>query len=94
MSVEPSSAPRPTVRDPSDSVAIDNFADLPDEERDPHWYKRAVFYEVLVRSFKDSNGDGTGDLLGLMYKLDYILWLGVDCIWLPPFFRSPLRDGG
>jgi maltose alpha-D-glucosyltransferase/alpha-amylase len=94
MSVEPTSAPRPTVRDPSDSVAIDNFADLPDEERDPHWYKRAVFYEVLVRSFKDSNGDGTGDLLGLMEKLDYIQWLGVDCIWLPPFFRSPLRDGG
>ena len=64
MSVDPSSAPRSTVRDPKDSVAIDNFADLPDEERDPHWYKRAVFYEVLVRSFKDSNGDGTGDLLG------------------------------
>ena len=94
MSVEPASAPRPTVRDHSDSVAIDNFADLPDEERDPHWYKRAVFYEVLVRSFKDSNGDGTGDLLGLMEKLDYLQWLGVDCIWLPPFFRSPLRDGG
>jgi maltose alpha-D-glucosyltransferase/alpha-amylase len=74
--------------------AIDNFADLPDEQRDPHWYKRAVFYEVLVRSFNDSNGDGTGDLAGLRDKLDYIHWLGVDCIWLPPFFRSPLRDGG
>ncbi|HEX4700388.1 MAG TPA: maltose alpha-D-glucosyltransferase, partial [Actinomycetes bacterium] len=79
---------------PPDSNAIDNFADLPDEERDPYWYKRAVFYEVLVRSFKDSNGDGTGDLLGLIEKLDYIQWLGVDCIWLPPFFKSPLRDGG
>ena len=74
--------------------AIDNFSDLPDAERDPHWYKRAVFYEVLVRSFKDSNGDGNGDLTGLMEKLDYIKWLGVDCIWLPPFFKSPLRDGG
>ncbi len=74
--------------------AIDNFADLPEAERDPHWYKRAVFYEVLIRSFKDSNGDGNGDLLGLMEKLDYIQWLGVDCIWLPPFFKSPLRDGG
>jgi maltose alpha-D-glucosyltransferase/alpha-amylase len=94
MSVDPSSAPRSPVRDPSDSVAIDNFADLPDEERDPHWYTRAVFYEVLVRSFKDSNGDGTGDLLGLMEELDCIRWLGVACIWLPPFFRSPLRDGG
>jgi maltose alpha-D-glucosyltransferase / alpha-amylase len=74
--------------------AIDNFADVPDDQRDPHWYKRAVFYEVLVRSFKDSNGDGTGDLAGLIDKLDYIHWLGVDCIWLPPFFKSPLRDGG
>ncbi len=75
-------------------TAIDNFADLPQEQRDPHWYKRAVFYEVLVRSFKDSNGDGTGDLTGLIEKLDYLQWLGVDCIWLPPFFKSPLRDGG
>ncbi len=78
----------------SDSHVIDNFAEVPDEERDPHWYKRAVFYEVLVRSFKDSNGDGTGDLQGLGEKLDYLQWLGVDCIWLPPFFKSPLRDGG
>jgi maltose alpha-D-glucosyltransferase / alpha-amylase len=78
----------------TDAMAIDNFAELPEEERDPHWYKRAVFYEVLVRSFKDSNGDGNGDLLGLTEKLDYLAWLGVDCIWLPPFFTSPLRDGG
>ena len=78
----------------TDSHVIDNFAEVPDEKRDPHWYKRAVFYEVLVRSFKDSNGDGTGDLLGLGEKLDYLQWLGVDCIWLPPFFKSPLRDGG
>ncbi len=91
---EATSDTSPAAPLPSDSLAIDNFADLPDEERDPHWYKRAVFYEVLVRSFKDSNGDGTGDLLGLMEKLDYLQWLGVDCIWLPPFFRSPLRDGG
>ncbi|WP_433894503.1 maltose alpha-D-glucosyltransferase [Streptomyces sp. CA-111067] len=58
------------------------------------WYKDAVFYEVLVRSFNDSNGDGTGDLKGLTEKLDYLQWLGVDCLWLPPFFASPLRDGG
>ncbi len=62
--------------------------------QDPDWFKRAVFYEVLVRSFKDSNGDGVGDLRGLMEKLDYLAWLGVDCLWLPPFFQSPLRDGG
>ncbi len=61
---------------------------------DPLWFKRAVFYEVLVRSFKDSNGDGVGDFIGLRDKLDYLEWLGVDCLWLPPFFTSPLRDGG
>jgi maltose alpha-D-glucosyltransferase/alpha-amylase len=63
-------------------------------ESDREWFKRAVFYEVLVRGFKDSNGDGTGDLRGLTDKLDYLQWLGVDCLWLPPFFPSPLRDGG
>ena len=63
-------------------------------EQDPSWFKRAVFYEVLVRSFKDSSGDGVGDLRGLADKLDYLEWLGVDCLWLPPFFPSPLRDGG
>lgn len=61
---------------------------------DSDWFKRAVFYEVLVRSFADSNGDGTGDFAGLAGKLDYLKWLGVDCLWLPPFFPSPLRDGG
>ena len=61
---------------------------------DPDWFKRAVFYEVLVRGFSDSNGDGTGDLRGLADKLDYLAWLGIDCLWLPPFYPSPLRDGG
>ncbi|MET1037277.1 MAG: alpha-amylase family glycosyl hydrolase, partial [Aeromicrobium sp.] len=60
----------------------------------PDWFKHAVFYEVLVRAFADSNGDGTGDLRGLAGKLDYLQWLGVDCLWLPPFYASPLRDGG
>ncbi|TNC33691.1 maltose alpha-D-glucosyltransferase [Mumia zhuanghuii] len=61
---------------------------------DPLWFQRAVFYEILVRSFHDSTGDGIGDLAGLTSKLDYLSWLGVDCLWLPPFFPSPLRDGG
>ncbi|TDK24887.1 maltose alpha-D-glucosyltransferase [Arthrobacter crusticola] len=61
---------------------------------DPHWYRKAVFYEVLVRGFADANGDGSGDFSGLIDKLDYLQWLGVDCLWLPPFFKSPLRDGG
>ncbi len=60
----------------------------------PDWFKSAVFYEVLVRSFRDSNADGTGDFRGLVEKLDYLQWLGIDCLWIPPFFPSPLRDGG
>ncbi len=65
-----------------------------DPASDPHWYRRAVFYEVLVRGFFDGNQDGTGDLQGLTAKLDYLEWLGVDCLWLLPFYKSPLRDGG
>jgi len=58
------------------------------------WYKDAIFYEVYVRGFYDSNRDGVGDFRGLTSKLDYLEWLGVDCIWLLPFYESPLRDGG
>jgi maltose alpha-D-glucosyltransferase / alpha-amylase len=61
---------------------------------DADWYRKAVFYEVMVRSFKDSNSDGFGDLRGLIEKLDYLQWLGIDAVWLPPFFPSPLLDGG
>jgi maltose alpha-D-glucosyltransferase/alpha-amylase len=67
---------------------------LPGLALDPQWYRRAVFYEVMVRSFVDSNGDGSGDLGGLISRLDYLQWLGVDALWLPPFYNSPLRDGG
>ncbi len=63
-------------------------------ERTPDWFKTAVFYEVLVRAFADSNGSGSGDFTGLIGKLDYIQSLGVDCLWLPPFYASPLKDGG
>jgi len=58
------------------------------------WYQTAVFYEAPVRSFQDSDGDGIGDLRGVINRLDYLQWLGVDCLWLPPVFDSPLRDGG
>ena len=63
-------------------------------EADPLWFKRAVFYEIHIRGFADGNDDGTGDLRGLTEKLDYLQWLGVDCIWLLPMYPSPLRDGG
>ncbi len=61
---------------------------------DPDWYKHAIFYEVVIRGFNDADGDGTGDIRGLIEKLDYLEWLGVDCLWLLPFYDSPLRDGG
>lgn len=61
---------------------------------EPLWYKNAVFYEVYVRAYADSNGDGHGDLKGLINRLDYIKELGVDCIWLLPIYPSPLKDDG
>ena len=53
-----------------------------------------MFYEIHIRGFADGNGDGIGDFVGLTERLDYLEWLGIDCIWLLPFYASPLRDGG
>jgi maltose alpha-D-glucosyltransferase/alpha-amylase len=61
---------------------------------DPLWFKDAIIYEVSVRAFYDSNGDGIGDFQGLIQKLDYLEDLGVNTIWLMPFFPSPLKDDG
>jgi maltose alpha-D-glucosyltransferase/alpha-amylase len=58
------------------------------------WYMNAVFYELYPRAFADGNGDGWGDFRGILDRLDYLEWLGVDCVWLTPFFPSPLRDDG
>ena len=63
-------------------------------EPDPLWYKDAIIYEVHVRAFYDSNGDGIGDFAGLRQKLPYLQELGVTAIWLLPFYPSPLRDDG
>jgi len=63
-------------------------------EQNPLWFKTAVFYEIHTRAFFDGNDDGSGDFRGLQQKLDYLQWLGIDCIWLLPFYPSPLRDGG
>src|ERR1700748_3300688 len=57
-------------------------------EHEPLWFKRAVFYEIHIRGFFDANGDGSGDFRGLTEKLDYLQWLGVAWLWLPPFFPS------
>ena len=61
---------------------------------DPLWFKDAIIYEVPVRAYADSNGDGIGDFIGLTEKLDYLQDLGVTALWILPFFPSPLRDDG
>ena len=60
----------------------------------PVWWKRGIVYQVYPRSFLDTNGDGTGDLPGVTRKLDYLQWLGVDAVWLSPFYPSPMADFG
>jgi maltose alpha-D-glucosyltransferase/alpha-amylase len=61
---------------------------------DPLWHKDAVFYQLHVKSFADSNGDGIGDFVGLTSKLDYLQSLGVDCLWIQPMYPSPFKDDG
>lgn len=85
--------PRKEVMSSSGEVVITGL-DRPGLDDDPEWYRTAVFYEVLVRAFTDSDGTGSGDIRGVIDRLDYLRWLGVDCLWLPPFYPSPLRDGG
>ncbi|GAB4425398.1 MAG: maltose alpha-D-glucosyltransferase [Chloroflexi bacterium OHK40] len=77
-----------TAQQPRPGKAPQIFAD------DPLWYKDAVIYEVHVRAFADSDGDGIGDFKGLTARLDYLQDLGVTAIWLLPFYPSPLRDDG
>ncbi len=64
------------------------------EEQDPLWYKDAIIYELHVKTFHDSDGDGIGDFRGLIEKLDYLKELGITAIWLLPFYPSPLKDDG
>ena len=64
------------------------------ESRPHHWWKSAVVYQIYPRSFADSNGDGTGDIPGIISKLDYLAQLGVDVVWLSPIYTSPMDDNG
>jgi alpha-glucosidase len=63
-------------------------------KRDFSWWQEGIIYQVVVRSFLDTNGDGNGDLPGVINKLDYLQWLGVRTVWLTPIYPSPLGDLG
>ncbi|PZF66118.1 alpha-amylase [Curtobacterium sp. MCBD17_013] len=78
--------PGPTARDDGEFIAIDGT--------DPDWWRQAVVYQVYPRSFADSNGDGLGDIAGVTSRVPYLQRLGVDAIWLSPFYPSALADGG
>ena len=58
------------------------------------WWRDAVTYQIYIRSFADSNGDGIGDINGIRSRLNYIKELGIDCIWINPWFKSPQKDHG
>src|SRR5690348_5223551 len=58
------------------------------------WWQSGVIYELYPRSFQDTNGDGIGDLEGIRRRLDYLVWLGIDAVWITPIYRSPMADGG
>lgn len=92
--VAPLTAPVPIAALPPRRQPVPPADTRPGLSDDPEWYRTAVFYEVIIRAFSDSDGTGTGDLRGLIDRLDYLQWLGIDALWLPPFFPSPLRDGG
>ena len=89
---DPDAGPDPAVRHTNPMLA------LPDDHHHPMiddlWYKNAVFYCLDVETFMDANGDGVGDFEGLTRRLDYLAGLGVDCLWLLPFYPSPNRDDG
>jgi maltose alpha-D-glucosyltransferase/alpha-amylase len=77
------------------TIPVDTAVQAPDAARDvADWYKDAVIYQAHVKSFFDSNQDGIGDFPGLTQKLDYLQGLGITCLWLLPFFPSPLKDDG
>lgn len=93
-SSEPSSSnPAPAPEPPTEPTAAQNERAATLLEG-PEWYRHAVFYEIYLRSFQDSNGDGIGDLPGLVSRLDDLKGFGVDAIWLMPIFASPFKDSG
>ncbi|WP_311223840.1 MULTISPECIES: maltose alpha-D-glucosyltransferase [unclassified Acidovorax] len=88
----PIAATLPPLPEPQPSVTPEN--EEIDTTGDPQWYRDAVIYQLNVKAFYDTNGDGVGDFKGVTAKLDYVKDLGVNTIWLMPFYPSPLRDDG
>lgn len=73
-----------TAKDSEDVDSLDNLL----------WWQKASIYQVLIQSFQDTNGDGKGDIRGIMERLDYFVALGVDVIWISPIYESPMCDMG
>ena len=78
----------------SDIILSGTDSDTDSDMGTKQWLNGAVGYEVYVRSFADSNGDGIGDIAGITGRLDYLKWLGVDIVWVTPFYPSPGHDHG
>ena len=76
------------------AMPMTHAPEQPARDLDPDWWRGAVIYQIYPRSFQDSNGDGIGDLAGISQRLDYVAALGVDAVWLSPFFTSPMKDFG
>ena len=75
-------------------IRIQEMSDKEFSRDEKEWWRGAVIYQIYPRSFQDHNGDGIGDLVGITQRLDYIADLGVDAIWISPFFMSPMKDFG
>src|SRR5687767_12346571 len=89
-----SSPHQPALARERTSAGADVTADASDDTSDDKWWKRTTVYQIYPRSFADSNGDGIGDLRGIIDRLDYLAELGVETLWLSPFYDSPQADFG
>lgn len=90
----PKSSPKNSIEIEDDLDLYEGGAEAVGYLNGADWWRSAVFYQVYPRSFADGNGDGVGDLIGVRKRLDYLQMLGIDAIWLSPFYRSPMADGG